>query len=218
MKTVELNGYQASVRGGYLRLGTRDSYGTEVLQILPGEGWQGLQITATFVTPQGATRMAVPDTGLLAVPPQATAAALNPTAPGKIVFAGTAQGVQRITTNLPYLVSDHAAVDGQDPAPTPSVWEQYVTQLTAVVEAAVPPTGSPGQVLTKTEDGTIWATPSGGGGGGGYTIGPGLKLDPESNILSVDTADAVEEDNTRPVTSAAVFTTVGNIDALLATI
>ena len=34
----------------------------------------------------------------------------------------------------------------------------------------------------------------------------------------LDTADAVEQDNTRPVTSAAVFTTVGNIDALLATI
>ena len=64
------------------------------------------------------------------------------------------------------------------------------------------------------------ARPVGGGGsgGGGYTIGAGLKLDPESNVLSVDTADAVEADNTRPVTSAAVYTTVGNIDALLATI
>lgn len=218
MKTVELNGYQAVARDGYLRLGTQGSYGTEQLQILPGEGWQNLQITVTFVTPQGATRMAVPATGLLDVPPQATAAALTPAAPGKIVFAGTAQGVQRITTDLPYLVSGHGAVEGQDPAPTPSVWEQYVTQLTAVVDAAVPPAGSPGQVLTKTEDGNVWTYPSGGGGGGSYTIGAGLKLDPESNILSVDTADAVEQDNTRPVTSAAVFTTVGNIDALLATI
>lgn len=37
-------------------------------------------------------------------------------------------------------------------------------------------------------------------------------------ILSVNTADVVEEDNTLPVTSAAVNTTVGNINALLATI
>lgn len=59
---------------------------------------------------------------------------------------------------------------------------------------------------------------SGGGTGGGYTIGDGLKLDAATNTLSVDTADKVEQDNTKPVTSAAVYTEVGNINALLATI
>lgn len=59
---------------------------------------------------------------------------------------------------------------------------------------------------------------SGGGTGGGYTIGSGLKLDAATNTLSVDTADKVEQDNTKPVTSAAVYTEVGNINALLATI
>lgn len=59
---------------------------------------------------------------------------------------------------------------------------------------------------------------SGGGSVGGYNIGPGLKLDEETNTLSVDTADTVEKDNTKPVTSAAVYTEVGNINALLATI
>ena len=59
---------------------------------------------------------------------------------------------------------------------------------------------------------------SGGGSGGGYTIGDGLKLDAATNTLSVDTAAAVEKDNTKPVTSAAVYTEVGNINALLATI
>ena len=59
---------------------------------------------------------------------------------------------------------------------------------------------------------------SGGSGGGGYTIGDGLKLDPDTNTLSVDTAEKVEQDNTKPVTSAAVYTEVGNINALLATI
>lgn len=62
------------------------------------------------------------------------------------------------------------------------------------------------------------ARSSGGSGGGGYTIGDGLKLDPDTNTLSVDTADKVEQDNTKPVTSAAVYTEVGNINALLATI
>lgn len=55
-----------------------------------------------------------------------------------------------------------------------------------------------------------------GGSFSGYVIGDGLKLDPATNTLSVDSADKVEEDNTKPVTSAAVYTEVGNINALLA--
>lgn len=54
------------------------------------------------------------------------------------------------------------------------------------------------------------------GGGSPYKIGYGLKV--LDNTLMVDAADAVEQDNTKPVTSAAVFTEVGNINALLATI
>lgn len=49
-----------------------------------------------------------------------------------------------------------------------------------------------------------------------YTIGDGLKLDEATNTLSVDTAEAVEQDNTKPVTSAAVYVEIGNIEALLA--
>lgn len=56
----------------------------------------------------------------------------------------------------------------------------------------------------------------GGGGGIGYQIGSGLKV--EGGILSVDTAGKVEEDNTKPVTSAAVYTEIGNIEVLLANI
>lgn len=55
-------------------------------------------------------------------------------------------------------------------------------------------------------------------GGRDYVIGHGLKLDEQTNTLSVDTAEKVEQDNTLPVTSAAVYTTVGNIEVLLGTI
>lgn len=71
---------------------------------------------------------------------------------------------------------------------------------------------------------------SGGGGGGGadvpiasetvagiVRVGENLKISADG-VLSVDTATAVEEDNTRPITSAAVQTTVGNIEILLKTI
>ena len=56
----------------------------------------------------------------------------------------------------------------------------------------------------------------GTGGGVSYEIGPGLKV--EDGVLSVDTADAVEEDNTKPITSAAVYTELGGVEALLANI
>ena len=74
--------------------------------------------------------------------------------------------------------------------------------------------------LTVDDDGNVLVDgkSGGGGGGGGYQIGSGLKLDSETNTLSVDTADAIQKDNTKPVTSAAVYTEVGNINALLATI
>ena len=62
---------------------------------------------------------------------------------------------------------------------------------------------------------------SGGQGGSGnvdFNIGAGLILDANTNTLSVNTAKDVEADNTLPVTSAAVYTEIGNIDVLLSTI
>ena len=50
---------------------------------------------------------------------------------------------------------------------------------------------------------------------GSLTIGNGLKWE-SAGKLAVDTADKVEQDNTKPVTSAAVHTEIGNIEALLA--
>lgn len=40
----------------------------------------------------------------------------------------------------------------------------------------------------------------------------------ENGLLSVNTTDNMEKDNTLPITSAGVFVTVGNIEALLKTI
>ena len=56
------------------------------------------------------------------------------------------------------------------------------------------------------------------GGQIAYKIGYGLKLDTATNTLSVDATNSVEQDNTLPITSAGVYVTVGNINALLDTI
>lgn len=55
------------------------------------------------------------------------------------------------------------------------------------------------------------------GGGFPYQIGNGLKIT-GGDTLEVNTATDVEQDNTLPITSAAVYTTVGNIEILLGTI
>ena len=53
-----------------------------------------------------------------------------------------------------------------------------------------------------------------------FSIGHALKMDEDSGntTLRVDVADVIEKDNTRPITSAAVYVTVGNIDSILKTI
>ena len=106
---------------------------------------------------------------------------------------------------------------GADPSgdasadPSMPVWAQLQNQIGDLDDLQ---TYNKGNLVDAINE----ARSSGGSGGGGYTIGDGLKLDEATNTLSVDTAAAVEKDNTKPVTSAAVYTEVGNINALLATI
>ena len=84
--------------------------------------------------------------------------------------------------------------------------------------------------IALTDGSSYEFTVTNGSGGGGadvpiasetaagiVRVGENLKISADG-VLSVDTATAVEEDNTRPVTSAAVQTTVGNIEILLKTI
>lgn len=106
-----------------------------------------------------------------------------------------------------------AAEPSGDPGADPSlpVWAQLQNQIGDLEDLK---TYNKGNLVDAINE----ARSSGGSGGGGYTIGDGLKLDAATNTLSVDTAEAVEKDNTKPVTSAAVYTEVGNINALLATI
>lgn len=106
-----------------------------------------------------------------------------------------------------------AAEPSGDPGadPTLPIWAQLQNQIGDLDDLK---TYNKGNLVDAINE----ARSSGGSGGGGYTIGEGLKLDAATNTLSVDTAAAVEKDNTKPVTSAAVYTEVGNINALLATI
>lgn len=85
--------------------------------------------------------------------------------------------------------------------------------------------------IREIEESMTAATPSTGGGGsfegelpiasetkaGIMKVGSNLTVT-ASGVVSVDTATEAEEDNTKPITSAAVHTVVGNIEVLLSTI
>ena len=85
----------------------------------------------------------------------------------------------------------------------------FEQQLGGVISAQA---GLSGRLDTgETLRGTVEAW--GSAGSMPYEIGPGLKV--ESGVLSVDTAGAVEADNTRPVTSDAVHRELGDVEDLL---
>lgn len=77
-------------------------------------------------------------------------------------------------------------------------------------------TGGTATWYTIQPDKTLVQDGTGGGGGTEFSTDETLTL--ANGILSVNTASDVEADNTLPVTSAAVYAEVGNINALLETI
>lgn len=80
--------------------------------------------------------------------------------------------------------------------------------------------GTTAQWYIIQRDGTLLSALSSGdtgNGGTSFTTDSTLTLSPDG-VLSVNTTDDVEADNTLPITSAGVHTCVGNIGVLLNTI
>lgn len=115
-------------------------------------------------------------------------------------------------------VFDQITEIGQQAAEAKEQWENMS------VEAETLPAGTP--ATASYSDGVLsLGIPSGGSGASSWseltdkpfdTIGDNLKI--VGRALTVDTAPNVQQDNTKPITSAAVYTEVGNINALLALI
>lgn len=73
------------------------------------------------------------------------------------------------------------------------------------------------EAAQRAEDAATRAENSGGSGGGiSFVTDETLTL--KDGVLSVNTADVAEKDNTLPITSAAVAAQVGNIELILETI
>lgn len=80
----------------------------------------------------------------------------------------------------------------------------------------VPTKADPGKIIHVNADGDGYELVDSDDSGSGinYKIGHGLKI-VNGDTLQVDAADAAQQDNTLPITSAAVYQITGNIDALL---
>ena len=175
------------------------------------EDWTGREIKAMFG--QGCTVYEVPVTGGEITAKQQ----LNLTAGDWRVWlignsARDGDVIPRITTNMAHIsVAPTGGTEGNPfPATPPTVEERLRADM-----------GNLADLTTEDKSSLVAAineVRQTGGGGTAYTIGHGLKLDAKTNTLSVDTADKMEQDNTLPITSAAVYVEVGNINALLKTI
>ena len=105
-------------------------------------------------------------------------------------------------------------MDGEDGAVTEeqiaSAVEDYMAEHPVEVTDIVKTVNG----ISPDENGNVEIPVS--GGNADFQVGETLKL--ENGILSVNTTNNMEQDNTLPITSAGVFATVGNIEALLKTI
>ena len=208
---ITLTANHQSLTAEYLPLAAESVQYLTAKVVCETEDWTGREIKAMFG--QGCTVYEVPVTGGEITAKQQ----LNLTAGDWRVWlvgnsARDGEVIPRITTNVAHIsVAPTGGTEGSlFPTIPPTVEERLRADM-----------GNLADLTTEDKSSLVAAineVRQTGGGGTAYTIGHGLKLDAETNTLSVDTADKMEQDNTLPITSAAVYVEVGNINALLKTI
>lgn len=132
---------------------------------------------------------------------------------------GTQGDVVRHTNQIQVFIPESMSGDAQWPV-VPSEFTQVEQTIIDINNNPPKPSVNGYWMIYNPETGEYEESDiplPGGGGGFPYQIGNGLKVT-GGDTLEVDAATSVEEDNTLPITSAAVYTTVGNIEILLGTI
>ena len=208
---ITLTANHQSLTAEYLPLAAESVQYLTAKVVCETEDWTGREIKAMFG--QGCTVYEVPVTGGEITAKQQ----LNLTAGDWRVWlvgnsARDGDVIPRITTNIAHI--SVAPTGGTEGSPFPTIPPTAEERLRADM-------GNLADLTTEDKSSLVAAineVRQTGGGGTAYTIGHGLKLDAKTNTLSVDTADKMEQDNTLPITSAAVYVEVGNINALLKTI
>jgi hypothetical protein len=103
------------------------------------------------------------------------------------------------------------------PDPTPDVYQQIIAMLEDIKKGEVSPEDIQKAVDNYLTENPISVDIATTEKAGIVTVGKNLSIT-KDGVLSVDTTDSAEQDNTKPITSAGVNLVVGNINALLAII
>lgn len=103
------------------------------------------------------------------------------------------------------------------PDPTPDVYQQIMALLEDIKQGEVSPEDIQKAVDNYLTENPISVDIATTEKAGIVAVGKNLSIT-EDGVLSVDTTDDAEQDNTKPITSAGVNLVVGNINALLAII
>ena len=131
---------------------------------------------------------------------------------------GTQGDVVRHTNQIQVFIPDSLSGDAQWPE-VPSEFTEIEQNIISINNNPPKPGVNGYWLIYNPETGKYEESdiPLPEGGGFPYKLGNGLKVT-GGDTLEVDAANSVEQDNTLPITSAAVYTTVGNIEILLGTI
>lgn len=194
---VVLQGY--NVKPGSLQLGTFDSYGIEKIHVTADDEWAGLDILAVFHAPDGtATKVVVGADGILSVPPEATA---KQAGVGRIVFAGLAENVQRITVDMGYNIKPHSDIEGDNPGtPTPDVVQQILENSNHAVSIATAAQDAAENARQAAEDA---AKKAGEGAGGAAASAAAAKKSAEDAAASSESAAGKAEESASSASAAA---------------
>jgi hypothetical protein len=103
------------------------------------------------------------------------------------------------------------------PDPTPDVYQQIIAMLEDIKKGEVSPEDIQKAVDNYLTENPISVDIATTEKAGIVTVGKNLSIT-EDGVLSVETTDDAEQDNTKPITSAGVNLVVGNINAILAII
>lgn len=103
------------------------------------------------------------------------------------------------------------------PDPTPDVYQQIMALLEDIKQGEVSPEDIQKAVNKYLDENPVSVDIATTEKAGIVTVGKNLSIT-KDGVLSVDTTNDAEQDNTKPITSAGVNLVVGNINALLAII
>lgn len=133
-----------------LYLGTAGSYGNEQINVVLGEGWQGLTVKAVF-QPSGVPAVVPNGGGVFSVPWEATQSVIA-YPKGRISFQGYSSGRLVNTSDVFYTVGGSSAGTDNTPAPTPDEFQQFVDAVKSDADRAAQAAADAEAAVQKVTD------------------------------------------------------------------